>query len=116
KSTPRDLTQALNYFEQASLQGHAQAQYQLGLMFFRGEGVQANNIQAYIVLKMAAVNGSEDALDQADEVSEQMKKEDLEVATQERGLSRDLPGTGSNPCEYGVSGTTESSDFATAAR
>lgn len=85
KGAPRDLPQALNYFEKASLQGHAQAQYQLGLMFFRGEGVQANNIQAYIVLKMAAVNGSEDALDQADEVSAQMKREDLEVATQVLG-------------------------------
>ncbi|MBE1043783.1 SEL1-like repeat protein, partial [Escherichia coli] len=47
------------------LQGHAQAQYHLGTMFFRGEGVPANNVQAYIVLKMAAVNGAEDALDSA---------------------------------------------------
>ena len=32
--TPRDLAQALNWFEQASLRGHAQAQYRLGMMFF----------------------------------------------------------------------------------
>lgn len=79
------MPQALNYFEQASLQGHAQAQYQLGLMFSRGEGVQANNIQAYIVLKMAAVNGSEEALDAADEVSAKMQRDELEVATQVLG-------------------------------
>jgi len=85
KNAPRDLTQALNYFEQASLQGHAQAQYRLGLMFYRGEGVQANNIQAYIVLKMAAVNGAEDALDTADEVSAQMQRDELEIATQVLG-------------------------------
>ncbi|WP_136474351.1 tetratricopeptide repeat protein [Pseudomonas sp. DG56-2] len=84
-NTPRDLKQALSYFEQASLQGHAQAQYRLGSMFFKGEGVAANNVQAYIVLKMAAVNGAEDALDLADEVSEQMPREDLEVATQVLG-------------------------------
>lgn len=84
-NTPRDLKQALSYFEQASLQGHAQAQYRLGTMFYKGEGVAANNIQAYIVLKMAAVNGAEDALDLADEVSEQMPREDLEVATQVLG-------------------------------
>ncbi|MGH8381383.1 tetratricopeptide repeat protein [Pseudomonas sp.] len=84
-NTPRDLKQALSYFEQASLQGHAQAQYRLGTMFFKGEGVAANNIQAYIVLKMAAVNGAEEALDLADEVSEQMPREDLEVATQVLG-------------------------------
>lgn len=85
KNAPRDLTQALNYFEQASLQGHADAQYHLGIMFFRGEGVPANNVQAYIVLKMAAVNGQEDALDTADQVSAQMKREELEVATQVLG-------------------------------
>ena len=54
-------------------------------MFFHGEGVQANNIQAYIVLKMAAVNGAEDALDTADVVSEKMSREDLETATQVLG-------------------------------
>ena len=81
----RDLNQALSYFEQASLQGHAQAQFKLGTMFFKGEGVPANNIQAYIVLKMAAVNGAEDALDTADEVEEQMPRDQLETATQVLG-------------------------------
>ncbi|MDE1166783.1 MAG: tetratricopeptide repeat protein [Pseudomonas sp.] len=85
KNAPRDLTQALNYFEQASLQGQADAQYHLGVMFFHGEGVPANKIQAYIVLKMAAVNGNEDALDIADEVSEQMQRDELETATQVLG-------------------------------
>ena len=85
KNAPRDLNQALSYFEKASLQGHAQAQFKLGTMFFRGEGVQANNVQAYILLKMAAVNGAEDALDTADEVTEKMPREELEVATQVLG-------------------------------
>ena len=80
-----DLPQALDWFERASLQGHAEAQYQLGLMFFHGEGVSANKVQAYIVLKMAAVNGSEAALDSADEVAEQMPRAELEVATQVLG-------------------------------
>ena len=85
KNTPRDLNQALTYFEQASLQGHADAQLQLGTMFYRGEGVPANNVQAYVVLKMAAVNGAEDALDLADQVSAQMQRDELEVATQVLG-------------------------------
>ena len=84
-NTPRDLDKALSYFEQASLQGHAMAQFKLGTMFFKGEGVPANNIQAYIVLKMAAVNGAEDALDTADEVAEQMPRDQLETATQVLG-------------------------------
>ncbi|MFO6380855.1 SEL1-like repeat protein, partial [Pseudomonas aeruginosa] len=67
------------------LQGHAQAQYHLGTMFFRGEGVPANNVQAYIVLKMAAVNGAEDALDSADLVAEQMNRDELDIATRVLG-------------------------------
>ena len=74
----------LNWFEKAS-QGHAQAQYHLGTMFFRGEGVPANNVQAYIVLKMAAVNGAEDALDSADLVAEQMNRDELDIATRVLG-------------------------------
>ncbi|WP_407312563.1 tetratricopeptide repeat protein [Pseudomonas sp. nanlin1] len=85
KNTPRELDKALDYFEQASLQGHADAQYHLGMMFFKGEGVPANNVQAYVVLKMAAVNGAEDALDTADQVSAQMRRDELEVATQVLG-------------------------------
>ncbi|MCO3827339.1 SEL1-like repeat protein, partial [Pseudomonas aeruginosa] len=60
-------------------------QYHLGTMFFRGEGVPANNVQAYIVLKMAAVNGAEDALDSADLVAEQMNRDELDIATRVLG-------------------------------
>ncbi|MCW3147287.1 sel1 repeat family protein [Stutzerimonas stutzeri] len=85
RRAPRDLAKARHWFEQASLHGHAAAQHRLGVMFFRGEGVRANNVQAYVVLKMAAVNGDEDALDTADRVSEQMRRDELEIATQVLG-------------------------------
>ncbi len=85
RRTPRDLSKALHWFEQASLKGHALAQHRLGVMFFRGEGVPANNVQAYVVLKMSAVNGEEDALDTADRVSAQMRRDELEIATQVLG-------------------------------
>ena len=81
----RDLNQALKWFEQASLQGHAQSQYRLGMMFFRGEGVVANAVQAYIVLKMAAVNGSDEAMDSADVIAAQMPREQLEMASKVLG-------------------------------
>lgn len=83
--SPRQLDKALGWFQKASLQGQAQAQYRLGGMFFHGEGVKASNVQAYILLKMAAVNGDEDALDMADEVTEQMPRDELEHATQVLG-------------------------------
>jgi TPR repeat protein len=51
-------------------------------MFYRGEGVPANTIQAYIVLKMSAINGSDEALDSADQVALQMQRDELEIANQ----------------------------------
>ena len=82
---PQDLPQALRWYEQASLQGHAQAQLRLGTLFWRGEGVPANKVQAYVVLKMAAVNGAEEAMDSADLVSEEMSREQLEQANRVLG-------------------------------
>ena len=67
------------------LQGHADAQYRLGAMFFHGEGVKANNVQAYIVLKMASVNGSDEAMDSADLIAAQMPRDELEIASQVLG-------------------------------
>ncbi len=82
QQTPRDFQQALKWFEQASVQGHAISQLRLGTMFYRGEGVPANTIQAYIVLKMSAINGSDEALDSADQVALQMQRDELEIANQ----------------------------------
>lgn len=82
QQAPRDYQQALKWFEQASVQGHALAQLRLGTMFYRGEGVPANSIQAYIVLKMSAINGSDEALDSADRVAAQMQSSELLVANQ----------------------------------
>jgi hypothetical protein len=77
----RDIEKALEWFEQASIQGHPGAQYQLGLMHFQGEGVTRNLPQAYIILKMAAVNGEEAAMDASDRVALQMNEKELTVAT-----------------------------------
>ena len=77
RRAPRDLAKALYWFEQASLRGHAAAQHRLGVMFFRGEGVKANNVQAYIVLKVAAVNGGR--------VSPLMRRDEPGIATQVLG-------------------------------
>ena len=76
----RDLPQAIKWFEQASLQGHAQAQYRLGMLFWHGEGVPVNKVQAYIVLKMAAVNGAEDAADDLDLLAAQMSGDEVQQA------------------------------------
>lgn len=82
KLTQTDPAAALHWFEQASLQGHAQAQWQLGLMFWRGEAVPPNRVQAYIVLKMASINGAEEAMDDTDQLASEMSREELLAANQ----------------------------------
>lgn len=100
--TTQDLPRALAWFEQASLQGHAQAQWRLGLMFARGEGVPANRVQAFIVLKMASINGAEEAMDSADQLAQQMSREELQAANQVlsqifRNYLQDIQSPGSAP-------------------
>ncbi|AKX55707.1 hypothetical protein AKN90_08305 [Thiopseudomonas alkaliphila] len=77
-----DLNQAIHWFEQASLQGHATAQWRLGLLFFHGQGVPSNKVQSFIVLKMASINGEEQAIDDADRVASSMQSQELELANQ----------------------------------
>ena len=77
-----DLAKAIDWYEQASLQGHATAQWRLGLLFFNGQGVASNKVQSFIVLKMAAINGEEQAIDAADEVADSMHSEELALANQ----------------------------------
>ena len=71
-------------------------------MFARGEGVPANRVQAFIVLKMAAINGAEDAMDSADQLAQQMSREELQAANQVlsqifRNYLQDIQGLGSTP-------------------
>lgn len=76
----QDFNKALHWYEQASLQGHAGAQYRLGLMFAHGEGVAVNRPQAYVILKMSAINGSDEAFDASDLLDAQMSRDELKQA------------------------------------
>lgn len=76
----RDLTQAVQWYEKASLQGHARAQYRLGDMLFRGAGVPVNYLQSYVLLKISGINGDDEAMDLADHVADEMPQRDLAFA------------------------------------
>ncbi len=80
--TEPDFALALHWYEQASVQGHAGAQFRLGLMHAAGEGVAVNRVQAYIILKMSAINGSDEAYDAADLVETTMSSLEQEQANQ----------------------------------
>jgi uncharacterized protein len=51
---PQDYAQALKWYRLAAAQGHAKAQYNLGAMYGKGQGVPQNYVQALKWLTLAA--------------------------------------------------------------
>ena len=58
---PRDVAKAADWFRDAAEQGHARAQYNLGLAYGNGEGVPQNWWKASFWLFIAAENGQKEA-------------------------------------------------------
>lgn len=81
KLTSPDFPKAINYFKEASLQAHVDAQLHLGYMYFKGQGTPTNNLQAYIIFKIAGINGSDEAMDEADIVATYMTPTELQQAS-----------------------------------
>ena len=57
----KDRAAAAQWFGLAADQGHTTAQFLLGLMLAQGEGVAANDVQAYKWLTLATAGGNEDS-------------------------------------------------------
>ena len=55
--TAQDYLQAKIFFEMAARGGHTQAQHYLGLMYYKGLGVEKDNIEAYKWFDLAAASG-----------------------------------------------------------
>jgi len=70
-----DYATALREWRPLAEQGHAGAQYGLGLMYYNGEGVVQDDPTAHMWLDMAAANGSEDAGKARDVVASRMTAE-----------------------------------------
>ena len=51
----------MKWYRRAADQGHAQAQFNLGIMYAKGEGVAENYIQAYRWSSLAAASGDQNA-------------------------------------------------------
>ena len=56
----------------AAEQGNEQAQYSLGIMYANGEGVQQNNVRAYVWHSVAAAQGQEGARANRDRIAEEL--------------------------------------------
>jgi hypothetical protein len=58
---PKVSTEAVKWFRKAGDQGNAQAQFNLGVMYFLGEGVPKDLIQAYFWFYLASASGEKSA-------------------------------------------------------
>ena len=71
---------AAKWFRRAAEQGHANAQYRLGLRYSQGQGVPKNIVQAYMWWSLAAAKGDEDARKARDKFAKSMIPADLSEA------------------------------------
>ncbi len=62
KGVPQDYAEAMKWYRLAAEQGDADAQYNLGGMYFSGHGVARNHIQAYMWVTLAAAQGNKNAV------------------------------------------------------
>lgn len=72
--------ESIYWLKQASSQAHTDAQLQLARMYVSGKGVPVNKIQAYVIFKIASINGSDLAMDEADNLTSQMSLQELDEA------------------------------------
>ena len=67
-----DYATALTKFRPLAQQGDARAQYNLGVMYYRGYGVTKDDVLAHLWLNLAAVRGLEPARTLRDRLAEKM--------------------------------------------
>ena len=58
---PKSFQKAFELFEQAAKKGHATAQHNLAVLFYRGEGVEIDRVKAIAWFMIAKNNGSRSA-------------------------------------------------------
>ena len=84
---PLDFAEAVKWFRKAAEQGRAKAQYNLGLMYDKGEGVPKDLVQAHVWWNIAGANGHENAKKNLGIIEKQMTDSQKEKAMD---LAREL--------------------------
>jgi len=81
KGVPQDYKTAVKWYSLAAKQGDANAQTNLGVMFYKGEGVIQDIVYAHMWLNIAASSGNTiPASKNRDIVAKQMTPSQLETA------------------------------------
>ncbi len=76
----KDYSTALSKFKSAAMQGHASSQANLGVMYFKGEGVAQDFLRALMWFNLAAENGEKNAINNRDIASFRMSAAQLKKA------------------------------------
>ena len=76
----QDYKKAMEWYALAAEQGDASAQYNLGVMYYNGQGVIQDYLYAHMWLNIAASNGSEVGGTLRDRLAAQMLPADISSA------------------------------------
>ena len=79
-TVPRESAEAMVWYRRAAEQGNAAAQYQLGVIYFFGEGVRPDRVSAYMWFHLAGANGYAAGVPWRDRVARDMSPEQITAA------------------------------------
>lgn len=77
---PRDYEEAVKWYLRSANKGDADGQYRLGVMFYRGDGVEKSNIEAHKWWNLAASHGSRAAGTMRDMIARRMTPQEIAEA------------------------------------
>ena len=77
-----DSDEAATWYRRAAEQGYASAQYNLGMLYYRGEGVPQDSVLAHVWVNLASSNGNEDATGVRGSIAAQLTASDIAMAQQ----------------------------------
>ena len=80
RGVPGDAAEAFKWYRRAAKQGHATAQYNLGVMYAKGDGVETDRVEAYVWFTLATARGDEEAKKIRDIARRLLSPKMLEVA------------------------------------
>lgn len=84
---PKSFQKAFQLFEQAATQGHATAQHNLAVLFYRGEGVEIDRAKSIAWFMIAKNNGSKSAAKHLNELQSEI---DSDIDQQVRVASKQI--------------------------
>ena len=84
-SSATNARQAAEWYRKAAEQGYAEAQYQLGIMYYKGRGVPQDYREAYAWVGLAAAQGYRNANSALAQIAEKL---DADTLAQAKELSK----------------------------